>query len=138
MNSGELLQLIYISDVNPELAQQDLDLIHQQAERNNTRFNITGLLLVTNKHFMQLLEGDARKVQARFAKIAADPRHHNVRQISLRTIAQRQFPDWHMGLKRLLDQDEHLDLSAVINLYGQQHQFSGQHAEAISMLFRSI
>lgn len=87
---------------------------------------------------MQLLEGPAPLVRSRFAIIAADPRHQQVRLISERSIASRQFPNWHMGLKRLLDQDEDADLTAVINLYGQQQHFSPQHAEAIALLFQAV
>lgn len=133
-----MLQLTYISDRCAGVSKEQLSLIHQQAEHNNARLHITGLLLMTNKHFMQLLEGDAATVQSQFAKIAKDSRHENVRLVSERAVTLRQFPDWHMGLKRILDDDEQQDLSAVIHLYGQQQHFSAQHADAISMLFRSI
>lgn len=138
MSDITLLQLTYISDLCAGVSGNQITLIHQQAEKNNARLHITGLLLMTDKHFMQLLEGEAATVKSQFAKIAKDSRHQNVRLVSERTVKQRQFPDWHMGLKRMLDQDEHHDLAAVINLYGQQQQFSTQHADAISMLFSSI
>lgn len=133
-----LLQLTYISDIPPTLSPADIVQIHQQAEINNQRLALTGLLLHTKRHFMQLLEGPAAVVHARYEIIAADPRHQHVRVISERPIPSRQFPNWHMGLKRLLDQDEDADLTAVINLYGQQQHFSPQHAEAIALLFQAV
>ncbi|MCT8126256.1 BLUF domain-containing protein [Alishewanella sp. BS5-314] len=136
--SEPLLQLTYISDIAPGLSREQIAAIHQQAERNNQQFQITGVLLVTSRHFLQLLEGPAKQVQARFAVIAADPRHQSVRLVSERLVQQRQFPRWQMGLKRLLDQDEHADLQAVIHLYGQQQQFSEQHADAIALLLKSL
>ena len=136
--SEPLLQLTYISDVAPGLSSEQIATIHQQAERNNQRLGITGVLLVTSLHFLQLLEGPAKQVQARFAVIAADPRHQSVRLVSERPVQQRQFPHWQMGLKRLLDQDEHADLQAVIHLYGQQQTFSEQHADAIALLLKSL
>ena len=136
--SEPLLQLTYISDIPTSLTASDIAAIHQQANRNNQQLGLTGLLLHTGRHFMQLLEGPAPLVRSRFAIIAADPRHQQVRLISERSIASRQFPNWHMGLKRLLDQDEDADLTAVINLYGQQQHFSPQHAEAIALLFQAV
>lgn len=133
-----LLQLTYISDISPSLTTADINALHQQAKRNNQQLAITGLLLHTNRHFMQLLEGPAALVRTRFAIIAADPRHQHVRLVSERLITSRQFPNWHMGLKRLLDRDEDADLTAVINLYGKQQQFSAQHADAIALLFLSV
>lgn len=136
--SEPLFQLTYISDIVPGLSREQIAAIHQQAERNNQRLGITGVLLVTSRHFLQLLEGPAKQVKARFAVIAADPRHQSVRLVSERLVQQRQFPHWQMGLKRLLDQDEHADLQAVIHLYGQQQQFSEQHADAIALLLKSL
>lgn len=136
--SEPLLQLTYISDIPSSLTASDIAAIHQQANLNNQQLGLTGLLLHTGRHFMQLLEGPAPLVRSRFAIIAADPRHQQVRLISERSIASRQFPNWHMGLKRLLDQDEDADLTAVINLYGQQQHFSPQHAEAIALLFQAV
>ena len=136
--SEPLLQLTYISDIVPGLSHEQIANIQQQAERNNQQFELTGVLLVTSRYFLQLLEGPAKQVQARFAVIAADPRHQSVRLVSERLVQQRQFPHWQMGLKRLLDQDEHADLQAVIHLYGQQQQFSEQHADAIALLLKSL
>lgn len=136
--SEPLLQLTYISDIAPGLSREQIAAIHQQAERNNQRLGITGVLLVTSRHFLQLLEGPAELVKTRFKLIAADPRHQSVRLVSERLVQQRQFPHWQMGLKRLLDQDEHADLQAVIHLYGQQQQFSEQHADAIALLLKSL
>ncbi|MFN3899266.1 MAG: BLUF domain-containing protein [Alishewanella aestuarii] len=136
--SEPLLQLTYISDIAPGLSREQIAAIHQQAERNNQRLGITGVLLVTSRHFLQLLEGPAKQVKACFAAITADPRHQSVRLVSERLVQQRQFPHWQMGLKRLLDQDEHADLQAVIHLYGQQQQFSEQHADAIALLLKSL
>ena len=93
--SKPLLQLTYISDIPSSLTASDIAAIHQQANRNNQQLGLTGLLLHTGRHFMQLLEGPAPLVRSRFAIIAADPRHQQVRLISERSIAfgsKSQFP----------------------------------------------
>lgn len=138
MNNNNLLQLTYISRISEHVSAAQIEQIHHQAQKNNARLHITGVLVLTKHYFMQLLEGDATAVQSQFAKIAKDPRHTDVRIVSEKSILTRQFPDWHMGLTRTLDHHEHADLAAVINLYGKQPHFSVQHADAISLLFRSL
>ncbi len=138
MDPAELLEIIYVSDINPDFTAQDLNTLHQQAHLNNLKNDVTGLLLVTDKHFMQLIEGTASAIKSLFTKLGADERHHNVRLISERPLANRQFPDWHMGLRYCLDQAESADIAAVINTYGTQQHFSAQHATAVGMLFRAI
>ena len=138
MTQSALMQLAYISDCQSGITPAAVAGIHQQAKRNNAINNVTGVLLTTDKHFMQLLEGEPLQVEQTYQSIRQDSRHTNVRLIFSRNTTQRQFPNWHMGLKRLLDQDEDTDLTAVINLYGQQQHFSPQHAEAIALLFQAV
>jgi hypothetical protein len=73
-----------------------LDIARESAERN-TRLGITGILLATNTHFFQALEGEERRLTRVYARIAKDPRHTDLRVISLGPVAVRQFTGW--GLK---------------------------------------
>lgn len=138
MTQTALMQLAYISDCHSGTTPATVAGIHQQAKRNNAVNKVTGGLLTTDKHFMQLLEGEPQQVEQTYQRIRQDERHTNVRLIFSRNIAQRQFPNWHMGLKRVLDEAEHSDLQTIINMYGQREQFSAQQADAISLLFTSL
>ena len=92
-----LIQLIYASQPfgfnGPTLAGILLD-----ARRCNTRDGISGALICRDDLYMQLLEGPVDKVQATYARIVADDRHLEVRQMSSRTIADtdRLFANWAM------------------------------------------
>ena len=138
MTQTALMQLAYISDTQSDINAATVAAIHQQAKRNNALNNVTGVLLTTNKHFMQLLEGEPQQVEQTYQRICQDSRHTNVRMIFSRNTTQRQFPNWHMGLKHTLDHAEHSDLLAIINMYGQREHFSDQQADAINLLFTAL
>ena len=138
MTQMTLMKLAYISDCHSGITPATVADIHQQAKRNNAANEVTGVLLASNKHFMQFLEGEPQQIEQTYQRIRQDTRHTNVRLIFSRSIGQRQFPNWHMGLKRALDEAEQSDLQAIINMYGQREQFSEQQADAISLLFTSL
>ena len=71
---------------------------------NNQRHDITGALLYHRDRFIQIVEGEDDVVRARFATIAADPRHRNVRMMREKAIGSRQFPEWTMGFRSLSDE----------------------------------
>jgi hypothetical protein len=91
-----LCQLIYTSDVR-DLGAGKVTALLDQARRRNAADGVTGVLLLNHRHFVQCLEGPADVVCATFERIAADPRHARVTPVSLRGIAQRDFPDWSMA-----------------------------------------
>ncbi len=92
-----LLQLVYASrpfgfDANT------LTNILFDARRCNTRDGITGALICRDDLFLQLLEGPEAAVEAAYARIRADDRHVEVRQLARRAIADhaRMFGAWAM------------------------------------------
>ncbi|MCC5450135.1 BLUF domain-containing protein [Rheinheimera sp. UJ51] len=137
MPEQPLLQLAYVSTAQTDITADCIAEIHQQAERNNRLHQITGLLLATEQHFLQLLEGPKRDVELTYARIQRDKRHHHVRLIFKHGVTERQFPEWHMGLRRSFDQAQQ-DVTAIVNLYGQRSQFSAQHGAALVLLLSSL
>lgn len=91
-------QLVYISSVRKQV---DVDpaVILAQSRRNNARARVTGLLFFDGKRFLQALEGDDATVDATFARIQADGRHHALVVLSNRTIETREFGEWAMAYK---------------------------------------
>lgn len=92
-----LLQLVYASrpfgfDANT------LTNILFDARRCNMRDEITGALICRDDLFLQLLEGPQAAVEAAYARIRADERHIEVRQLVGRMIADdaRMFGAWAM------------------------------------------
>ena len=91
-----LTQVVYVSRRTAELSDQKVaEIVRTSAERNLGR-GVTGVLLACGPHFMQLLEGDGRVVDGLFERIAADPRHTDVRLLLRKAVARRLYPEWGM------------------------------------------
>lgn len=82
-------QLLYRSGQLAEFTAADIGRLLSRARAFNTRQGIGGLLLHHDGLFMQLLEGPVAAVDALYARIAADPRHCEVR---LLVRAERHAP----------------------------------------------
>ncbi len=89
-------QLIYRSRVARHVRFADAQHIAERASQRNASAEISGLLLYTPTHFLQLLEGEKSKVKATFARIAGDQRHTDVEVVAEREIQARSFGDWGM------------------------------------------
>lgn len=92
-----LLQLIYAS--RPfGFDGATLTAILFDARRCNTRDQITGALICRDDLFLQLLEGPVAAVEAAYARIRADDRHVEVRELLRREIGDdaRMFAAWAM------------------------------------------
>ncbi|RKR74832.1 FAD-dependent sensor of blue light [Frondihabitans australicus] len=70
---------------------------------SNRRLGITGLLLHDAGRFVQILEGEPSAVEDRYARIAGDPRHTDVRLLLCEEEDERRFPNWSMGYRALND-----------------------------------
>ncbi len=100
----QLYSLIYVSIATDEPGSEELLEILRVSRVNNTRDDITGLLLYKDRRFMQLLEGPETAVCATFARIARDMRHHDVTILLEEKAEGRDFPDWSMGFQALDDE----------------------------------
>jgi hypothetical protein len=93
---GQLHSLIYKSHCK-DLANWDLvNSILASSTRNNPENDITGVLVATETHFLQVLEGEFEVLNLIFERIARDTRHDTVQLISFTEIKERQFSDWAM------------------------------------------
>ena len=96
-----LHRLMYVSrSVLPD-RERDLCGIAADAQRNNARHGLTGvLLLFEDGVFCQVLEGAFTQLESRFARIRDDPRHTDLRVLQAEPIGVRRYPGWPMGLAR--------------------------------------
>jgi Sensors of blue-light using FAD len=98
MSATPVFELIYVSRANEGLltrhSRQNLR-IHAQIQ--NTRRDITGLLLYSNGVIMQVLQGDETLVRKCYARIATDNRHRDVTLLRADTISVRTFAKWSMA-----------------------------------------
>ena len=91
MNSP-LHQIAYTSRRSPDVDDdQIVDDIALPAYRKNRVLEITGCLWFDDEYFVQFIEGPRENITALFASILKDARHHDVRELVNRPIADRNF-----------------------------------------------
>src|SRR5690349_10256458 len=92
-----MLQITYASAAVAPFSEFELAQLLRHARVKNARLDVTGMLLYHEGSFLQVIEGDARVVEALFATIGCDPRHSRVLALLRREIEARHFGDWAMG-----------------------------------------
>ena len=96
-------QILYLSSSTVQGDRGDLAGILEQSRHNNAIDGITGLLWSDGVHFLQVFEGPTRSVEATFARIVKDDRHHDIHLLHDERIIERQFGDWSMAHRRTND-----------------------------------
>lgn len=96
-----LTQLVYVSNRKPNCTDDEIDKILVACKKNNPPLNITGVLLYSDKKFIQMVEGDSKVVTELYDKIKLDSRHSNPMMISYGPINEKSFPSWHMGARQI-------------------------------------
>ena len=99
-----LLQIIYTSTL-VEDGPAVLSSILETSVRNNAREDITGMLLHSAGNLLQVIEGEADLLRARYARIRTDPRHKGLIELSQDTIPDREFGLWSMGVRNVGAED---------------------------------
>ena len=97
---------------------EEIDSLIRASVRNNRTADITGLLLVHEGWFLQMLEGPAEGVMTTYRRIVDDPRHDSARVIAAGPAAQREFSDWNMCARRFSKADE-----AILDTLAQREVF---------------
>lgn len=100
-----MIQLTYLSTPFRPMNNEDLMDILTAARLNNASIGVTGMLLYTGTDFIQVLEGEEQIVEDLVAQIRKDPRHKNFRIIERKKIAQREYAEWTMRFKKLVEND---------------------------------
>lgn len=97
--------LTYMSSASTPFEAKQMTALLLQSRENNDRHGLTGMLLYKNGRFMQVLEGAEKEVRERYAVIAADPRHTDLKTLLDESIERRRFPQWSMGVPDPVDAD---------------------------------
>ena len=113
-------RLIYNSIPSDQIMNnEDLRAMVEQCAQNNSRVHITGMLILSGHHFLQVLEGPSDAVNRLFTKIMRDKRHHDIHLVSYEPIGPSYFDNWSMHLVDLYD----LPIQArwfLVEKYGHQ------------------
>lgn len=94
-------QLAYFSAARPGLTDADVHGILRKSTENNRRSGISGMLLLIDGTFFQVLEGEEKSVEETFARISRDPRHSGVIRVVGEERDERSFPRWSMGFEKI-------------------------------------
>lgn len=88
-------RLLYTSRAAEGVGLRDAYDIIRTSHNRNSRAGVTGGLIFMDGHFLQLLEGLPAAVDERYARIAADGRHEEVRTRIEQTVESAAFEgDW--------------------------------------------
>lgn len=115
-----MLRLIYTSRARPDLSSAEINDILSIARRKNAKDSVTGMLIFAEGHFLQVLEGEADKVDACFERVRRDPRHDTVQVLSRAPAQSRAFSKWLMGYDNPHD----------LGLLARQHVLSIEDVQA--------
>lgn len=111
---NNLYRLVYTSVRGAQCDEKEIENIVSACRRNNPGRDITGVLLYSNKRFIQYLEGTDQEVRELYELIKEDPRHSGVMERAFEPIKERMFPAWAMGYKDL-DRNELAYKTAISN-----------------------
>ncbi|MEM9387990.1 MAG: BLUF domain-containing protein [Pseudomonadota bacterium] len=92
-----LLRLTYISRYNNHNESDELQRILSQAQENNERNGITGVLVFNHNYFLQSIEGRRPVINNLLRKLVRDSRHFALQIIEAREIDQRRWSGWSMN-----------------------------------------
>jgi hypothetical protein len=91
--------LLYISDIALASShlENEVSAIVTLSLTRNASLQVTGALLATEIHFVQVLEGPRASVEDLMASISKDPRHTNLRVMDTHHSPQRDFSRWSLA-----------------------------------------
>ena len=92
-----LVRMIYCSRAARAVDAEELGAIAKTSRRHNQRDGVTGVLCLSEGHFIQVLEGGRAAVNRLYNRIVADARHTDVTLLAYDEIPERRFAGWAMG-----------------------------------------
>lgn len=92
-------RLVYVSRAAASVKAPDAYDIIRVSLNRNSRYGLTGALILIDGYFLQVLEGDTYQVRERFERIATDARHTDVELRQSARIPHLGFADEWMALR---------------------------------------
>jgi len=110
-----LYHAVYYSNCNAKTREQMSDIL-AQSRVNNIAAGITGALVVSDLHCLQVIEGPRSALTHLLSRILRDDRHDGCVLALLEDLDERCFPDWSMGVANLTP-----EVCTRLNDYGLSH-----------------
>ncbi len=140
---SQLHRLVYTSVRKPNCDDTEIEKILDSCRKNNPGRNITGVLVHSDKRFLQYIEGEKKDLEELFELIKKDDRHAAVNQRNFEPIDKRIFPSWQMGYKDLSSELAfHSDASTedqkiIKALINDEMDFSNQGLKVLQLFFKT-
>ena len=114
-----MYRLIYKSRANEKIDWEMVKKLIKKSEENNEEAGVTGVLLATETHFLQVLDGGFDEVTELFMHIVRDPRHDRVQLIAFDCVESRLYGGWAMHGVGVFDFNQELT-NDLIAQYGEE------------------
>jgi len=89
------------------------------SEKNNDFLGVTGVLLASRTHFLQVLEGNFEDVNTVFRRIVRDDRHAELSIVAFSIVDARLFDGW--GMRGIGAFDFNVDIENELKVkYGEE------------------
>ena len=131
-----MYRLIYKSRSIRPVSWELIDSIIATSQSGNSEIDVSGVLLATRSHFLQVLEGPFEKVNELYYTIVRDPRHIQLQLISFTCIENRVFDNWTMHGIGLFNFNEELSdqLKETYGVEDGEVCFPVQEWQALAMI----
>ncbi len=114
-----MYRLIYKSRIVMPLDWETVHNISHSSEAHNAESGVTGVLLASRTHFLQVLEGRFEDVNAAFRRIILDSRHEGLSLIAFNVIDAKLCSGW--GMRGIGIFDYNIDLENELKCkYGEE------------------
>ena len=115
-----LHRLIYVSRASSPLPLELKDILGW-SRKNNRALRVTGIMGFLDGLYLQCLEGESNVVNTLYKRIEGDSRHSTPKILVSKTVSERAFPSWSMGLLTWNDETQKIfhkfNLSEPVDLY---------------------
>ena len=130
--------LIYSSTCNVDISESLIDDLLVTSRNLNRRNNITGVLILREKYFLQLLEGPEENVRECYARIKKDPRHYDLTIRGEAFSEHRNVPTWSMGLINIGSNESSTQniLDVFKNLWINNQEYQANPESLMDMLWK--
>ncbi len=121
----------YVSTVNPNISNTDINELMEYVKVRNNNMDITGILIHSEGNFFQVLEGSKEAVKKMFEKIKKDARHYNVIKMLDKQIENNSFSEYHSSFTII---SGHYSRAELQQFLVEQKNQNPEHFKSISYI----
>lgn len=116
--------IAYASEAVPDLPEDRLAALVEDAARFNRDAGITGILLFDGERFLQYIEGPEDALGVAYGRILGASSHREIVELARGRVGRRMFPYWSMRLlptgSRELSQAAYADWRGFVRRAGRE------------------